>query len=184
MKKTQAFFSILLVVFFIVSVADARLYKWVDENGVAHFSDSPPTHGQKSGKVESVSRYKKDGTPSVSYYDYGSSSGNSNSNAASCNKRQAVKSNAPTTGRSRQVAKRNVPKVELYATSWCPYCKKATNFFRSKGIPFKEYDIEKDKAAARRKKQLDKKGSGVPFALINGKSIHGYSKEAYERALK
>jgi glutaredoxin len=184
MKKTQAFFSILLVVFFMTGAADARLYKWVDDDGVAHFSDSPPTHGEKAGKVESVSRYKKDGTPSVSYSDYGSPSCNSNSNAASSNGRQAVKSNVPTTDRSRQLAKRNVPKVELYTTSWCPYCKKATNFFRSKGIPFKEYDIEKDKAAARRKKQLDKKGSGVPFAMINGKPIHGYSKAAYENALK
>jgi glutaredoxin len=162
----------------------------VDDDGVAHFSDSPPAHGEKAGKVESVSRFKKDGTPSVSYADYGSpsgntnSSGNSNSNAASCNGRQAVKHDVPTTGRSRQVAKRDVPKVELYTTSWCPYCKKAANFFRSKGIPFKEYDIEKDKAAARRKKQLDKKGSGVPFAMINGKPIHGYSTKAYERALK
>jgi hypothetical protein len=142
MKKTQAFFSILLVVFFMTGAADARLYKWVDDDGVAHFSDSPPTHGEKSGKVESVSRYKKDGTPSVSYSDYGSPSSNSNSNAAS--------------GNGRQLVKRDVPKVELYTTSWCPYCKKASNFFRSKGIPFKEYDIEKDKAAARRKKQLDK----------------------------
>ena len=184
MRKAHTCFLILLVVFFIAGAADARLYKWVDDDGVAHFSDSPPTHGEKAGKVESVSRFKKDGTPSVSYSDYGSPSGNSNSNAASCNGRQAVKSNAPTTDRYRQVAKRDVPKVELYTTSWCPYCKKAANFFRSRGIPFKEYDIEKDKAAARRKKQLDKKGSGVPFALINGKPINGYSKEAYERALK
>ena len=139
---------------------------------------------KRRGKSSRFHDTKKDGTPSVSYSDYGSPSGNSNSNAASCNGRQAMKSNAPTTDRSRQVAKRDVPKVELYTTSWCPYCKKAANFFRSRGIPFKEYDIEKDKAAARRKKQLDKKGSGVPFAMINGKPIHGFSEAAYENALK
>lgn len=184
MKKIKACFIIFLIGFFIAGVADARLYKWVDENGVAHFSDSPPTHGQKSGKVESVSRYNKDGAPSVSYSNYGSSSSNRNSNPATGNSGQSAKSDIPTPGRSGQFAKRNVPKVELYTTSWCPYCKKATNFFRSKGIPFKEYDIERDKAAAQRKKQLDKKGSGVPFALINGNPIHGFSKAAYERALK
>ena len=74
-------------------------------------------------------------------------------------------------------------KVELYVTSWCPYCKQATQFFRSRGIPFTVYDIEKDKGAAQRKNQLDSR-RGVPFALINGQAIHGFSAEAYERALE
>ena len=77
---------------------------------------------------------------------------------------------------------RTGPKVELYTTSWCPYCQSAREFFRSRGIPFTEYDIEKDKAAAARKNRLDKK-KGVPFAMINGQGIHGYSPAAYEQAL-
>jgi len=73
--------------------------------------------------------------------------------------------------------------VELYVTSWCPYCKQAIQFFRSRGIPFTVYDIEKDKGAAQRKNRLDSRG-GVPFAVINGQAIHGFSAEAYERALE
>jgi len=73
--------------------------------------------------------------------------------------------------------------VELYVTSWCSYCKHATQFFRSRGIPFTVYDIEKDKGAAQRKNRLDSRG-GVPFAVINGQAIHGFSAEAYERALE
>ena len=34
--------------------------------------------------------------------------------------------------------------VELYITSWCPYCKKAIEYFESRGIKYKAYDIEKD----------------------------------------
>jgi len=75
------------------------------------------------------------------------------------------------------------PKVELYTTSWCPYCQKARDFFRSRGISFTEYDIEKDKEAALRKRQLDTR-NGVPFAIIDGRGIHGYSEAAYEAALK
>lgn len=75
------------------------------------------------------------------------------------------------------------PQVELYVTSWCPYCKKAAQFFRSRGIPYTVYDIEKDKNAALRKYHLDS-SNGVPFALINGQAIQGYSAEAYERALE
>jgi glutaredoxin len=80
-------------------------------------------------------------------------------------------------------ASRTGPKVELYTTSWCPYCQKARDFFRSRGIPFTEYDIEKDKSAAARKNRLDKK-KGVPFVVINGRGLHGWSAAAYEQALE
>ncbi len=73
--------------------------------------------------------------------------------------------------------------VELYVTSWCPYCRQAKEFFQSKGIAYKAYDIEKDRQAAARKKQLDNQ-SGVPFAVVNGTRIHGYSPEQYGAALK
>ena len=73
--------------------------------------------------------------------------------------------------------------VILYTTSWCPYCKQAREYFNSRNIRFTDYDIEKDKEAAERKKQLDT-GSGVPFAIINGKKIHGFSPTDYEKALK
>ena len=75
------------------------------------------------------------------------------------------------------------PGVELYITKWCPYCKQARNFFRSRGIPFTEYDIEKDSRAARRKKRLDKQ-KGVPFAVIYGQRVSGFSKALYEEALR
>lgn len=75
------------------------------------------------------------------------------------------------------------PRVELYTTSWCPYCQKARDFFRSRGIAFTEYDIEKDREAALRKRRLDN-SSGVPFVVIDGRGIHGYSEAAYDTALK
>jgi glutaredoxin-like YruB-family protein len=75
------------------------------------------------------------------------------------------------------------PKVELYTTSWCPYCQKARDFFRSRGIAFTEYDVEKDKEAALRKKKLDNR-NGVPFVVIDGRTVHGYSDAAYEAALR
>jgi glutaredoxin len=73
-------------------------------------------------------------------------------------------------------------RVELYVTSWCPYCRQATDFFRSRGIRYVLYDIERDHSAARRKKELDPR-KGVPFAVINGAKIHGFSEKAYLKAL-
>jgi len=51
-----------------------------------------------------------------------------------------------------------------------------------KGVNFKVYDIEVDKVAARRKKKLDS-GRGVPFAIINGIAVNGWSQRLYESAL-
>ena len=79
--------------------------------------------------------------------------------------------------------KKKSNEVILYGTSWCPYCKKARDFFTSRNISFTDYDIEKDKEAAERKKQLDTE-SGVPFAIINGEKIHGFSPADYEKALQ
>lgn len=38
--------------------------------------------------------------------------------------------------------------VELYTTSGCSWCKKAKDYFRSQGVPFIEYDVERDREAA------------------------------------
>ena len=97
---------------------------------------------------------------------------------------QGISFAAPNSGNEGTLllAAQDAPKVELYITTWCPYCQKAMKFFESRGISFTAYDIEKDQDAARRKNQLDSR-RGVPFALINGIPIHGYSEQAYLRAL-
>ncbi|MBU1565515.1 MAG: DUF4124 domain-containing protein [Proteobacteria bacterium] len=82
---------------------------------------------------------------------------------------------------SQRTAQQN--QVEIYVTSSCPYCKQARQFFESRGISYKAYDIEKDEQAAARKKKLGSE-KGVPFAIINGTAIHGYSPQRYTSALK
>ena len=75
-------------------------------------------------------------------------------------------------------------KVEIFGTSWCPYCRKAKKFFEDRGISVVEYDIEKNRQAAEVKNRLDKK-RGVPFVLINRKyGFHGFAPEIYEQMLE
>ena len=38
------------------------------------------------------------------------------------------------------------PRIEMYATSWCPYCERARQLLRSKGVSFEEISIESDPA--------------------------------------
>ena len=80
------------------------------------------------------------------------------------------------------VAAQPTAKVEIFVTDWCPYCTQAIKFLKDNRIPYVAYDIEKDSKAAKRRDSLSPR-QGVPFAVINGKKIYGFSAEAYSQAL-
>ena len=163
----NALFIFCFGVFVMAAVANAQTYQWVDDHGVAHLSYSPPPKGAKAlVEIESHANFK----PKLP------------SNLPSAqNTPNSEMGNAPTAAAGERTEPQNIT-VELYTTSWCPYCKDARNFFRSRGISFSEYDIEKDEEAALRKNDLDG-GRGVPFAVICDQKIHGFSAMAYEKAL-
>ena len=75
------------------------------------------------------------------------------------------------------------PHVELYVTDWCGYCKKAEAFLKSHNIPYTRYNVEQDPAAARRKVSLGG-GSGVPFAMIDGRPVSGFKESTYRMLLR
>ncbi len=152
-------FVLLALTIYLSSTAAAEMYKWVDDKGEMHISDSPPPAAKSPGEIKV----------------YKDSQGDSLDTAPAPVKKK--EESRPAFERKKKAD------VVLYTTSWCPYCRKARDYLRSRGIDFTEYDIEKDKEAAIRKKQLDNRG-GVPFAIINGRSIRGFSASAYERALQ
>ncbi|MFC1829657.1 glutaredoxin family protein [Thermodesulfobacteriota bacterium] len=156
MFKLRICLLILLLLLF-AGTASAQIYKWVDENGVTHFSNRPPVAAESKENLELFPSHDS--------------------------KSQSEPHSKPVTRTGKDVVPVREPTVELYTTSWCIYCKKARNFFQMRGISFAEYDIEKDKNAALRKNRLDTK-NGVPFAVINGYRVHGFSEAAYENALR
>ena len=168
MIKAKILFLFLFLILVISGTAASQTYKWVDEKGVSHFSDQRPGKSGSSAKVKIIPTYRSRSKSEKKYKSRYQDSGD-----ASYDKTSAY-------GKEQD---RRGPEVELYVTSWCPYCNKARNYFQSRGIPFKVYDIEKDKRAAERKKRLDYR-KGVPFAVINGQRIHGYAVSAYEKALQ
>lgn len=34
--------------------------------------------------------------------------------------------------------------ITIYSTTWCPDCRRAKNFLRDRGVPFREINIEED----------------------------------------
>lgn len=155
----------IITIIIAVTVNAKDIYKWVDENGTLHFQGSPPQNTEQPVTIKRLPTYEdyyRDSQPPGTEQD----------------RENTV---APSPSTTREVSK--APEVELYVTSWCPHCKRALDFLRSRGIPFDAYDIEKDKNAARRKARLTRE-SEVPFAIINGKAVQGFSQRAYERALQ
>lgn len=73
--------------------------------------------------------------------------------------------------------------VEIFTAPWCGYCKKAIAFLELNQVAYEEHDVSQSPAAALRQKMLGG-GSGVPFAVINGEKISGWSQQAYARALE
>ncbi|WP_347927937.1 glutaredoxin family protein [Pseudomonas helvetica] len=73
-------------------------------------------------------------------------------------------------------------RVVLYATDWCGYCKLTRHFLDQKGIPYREFDIEKDAEARKTYEALG--GRGIPMLDVNGTLIRGYEPEAILTALK
>ena len=64
-------------------------------------------------------------------------------------------------------------KVQLYTTSYCPYCQAAKQFLKSKKVAFEEIDVTEDEAM--REKLVKMSGcETVPQIFVDEKPIGGY----------
>lgn len=155
---------LLLVVWLMPAVAHAELYQWTDENGVKHFSNTPPTE-----KVESVRQMEEivgEDNPDTDYLqDAIDLFKNGNKEQAAVPARNA----------------KSTSKVVMYTTPTCGYCHRAKAYFNQKGIRFTEYDVTKSKKARQAFKALN--GRGVPLIVIGDQRIPGFNKAAINRAL-
>jgi len=167
MKNLLATALLIVVIFCFANQTLAKIYTWVDQDGVTHISDKPPTSDQNVENLE---------TP-----DY-PAPGPDSANRQIVTKPISIKVPQENTYNKSKDKLNHADDVEIYTTSWCPYCKQAIAFLRSHRINFRQYDVEKDRKAAARMRELG--GTrGVPFAIINGKKIGGWSSNAYKQAL-
>jgi len=94
-------------------------------------------------------------------------------------------SGAPVvTGTAAPAAKAGQPRPEIrmYATDWCPYCRKAQAFFAQQGIRYAHIDIEKSETG---KAEYQRHGGrGVPLILVGAQRMNGFSEERLAQMLK
>ena len=78
-----------------------------------------------------------------------------------------------------------MPDIIIYSKDYCPYCVKAKNLLKRKGVAFKEIDITHDEAL--QLEMITKSGGRktVPQIIINGNPVGGSDDlHALERAGK
>ncbi len=74
------------------------------------------------------------------------------------------------------------PSVVVFTTPSCPWCHRAKDYLRGRGVPFKEVDVARDQAAAR--DLMRRTGqAGVPVLMIAGRYIVGFDQPRIDRML-
>ncbi|HKV55807.1 MAG TPA: glutaredoxin 3 [Candidatus Binataceae bacterium] len=65
-------------------------------------------------------------------------------------------------------------RVEIYSTTYCPFCTRAKALLRNKGVEFEEIDVTEDDEL---REEMVKRSGGrrtVPEIFINGVIVGGY----------
>jgi len=76
-----------------------------------------------------------------------------------------------------------MPKITIYTTPECVYCKLTKDFFRQNNISYEEKDVSVDDET--REEMAAKSGQlGVPVIDIDGKIVVGFDESAIKELLK
>lgn len=74
------------------------------------------------------------------------------------------------------------PSIIVYSADWCPYCKQAMAYFKSKDLEYTEKNVEKEPDAAQ--EMIDKSHQqAIPVIDIDGTIIVGYDLSKINAAL-
>jgi mycoredoxin len=62
--------------------------------------------------------------------------------------------------------------IRMYATSWCPDCRRARKFLNERHLPFEEIDIEEHPEAAEFVQSVNSGKRKVPTFDVDGRVFH------------
>lgn len=66
-----------------------------------------------------------------------------------------------------------MPRIQIYLTTWCPFCQRATQLLREKGQSFEAIDIEAE--PERRSEMIERSGRrSVPQVFVDTRHVGGY----------
>jgi glutaredoxin len=135
------------------SASAQQLYRWTDEKGRVHVTDTPPPPS-----VKGVKRTGPQGDSSDT---------------------EAPQSAGPEPFALQQ-ARKNFP-VTLYTVPECEACNAARNLLNKRGVPFKEVSVTEPAVQDDFKKTIG--GNTVPAMVVGSTVQKGFEETAYQRLL-
>ena len=66
----------------------------------------------------------------------------------------------------------DTPKVKMYSTTWCGYCRNTKRFLEKSGVAYEEINIEQDEDAAEYVMTVNGGNRTVPTIEIEGKGVY------------
>ena len=142
--------SIAVVTLLLALPAFGQVYKWTDPTGKVHYGDKPPEDARKEELRIRIPSYEGP----VEVRDWSA----------------VLRRKAPEGG--------GTASITMYSTDWCGHCKNARAYFASKGIRYRDIDVEKSESGRKEFKELG--GGGVPLIFVGDKSMRGFSAEYFE----
>lgn len=74
------------------------------------------------------------------------------------------------------------PKIVVFTTPTCSWCRRTKQYLQSKGYRFREVDVSRDQAAARDVVRMTGQ-MGVPVVLIGSRPVVGFNQAEIDRLL-
>lgn len=132
----------------------AEIYKWTDENGRSHYTDTPPAEkNAEQVKLGPINTYN---APSKIFID------------------ETLARPIDKPGKLQAVV--------MYSTTWCGVCVKAKNWLKANRIRYTEYDVEHSERGRRDYKKLGARG--VPVILVGKQRMNGFSAARMQKMLR
>ncbi|MDX5152135.1 MAG: glutaredoxin family protein [Acidiferrobacterales bacterium] len=150
----------LILSFFLVSLpAGAEIYKWVDADGVVHYSSRASQNAESedvTSRVKSKGNFVSEPSPPPD-------------------------ASAKTTGDKNDAAT-DSKSVTVFTNLGCSTCKQVKAYLNARGIAYKEYDVSKDVEGKKRYAELG--GSSYPFIVVGEQHMSGFNEKGLEKMLK
>ena len=74
-------------------------------------------------------------------------------------------------------------KIKVFSTPTCPWCHRAKDYLKEKGVEFEDINVAEDQKAA--EEMVEKSGQrGVPVIIINDKVIVGFDQAAIDAEIE
>lgn len=148
---------IALVLILLTVSAQAEIYKWVDSEGVVHYS----SHASENSKSEDVTSRVQ-------------SSGNFVS--------EPPPEPSSTPADKKNDASTDSSSLTVFTNLGCKECREVKAFLNARGIAYKEIDVSKDAEGKKQYQELG--GKTFPFITVGDQQLNGFNKDQLENMLK